>query len=233
MQPTARSTSHSSSSHRHGAGRVAQVDQHQGAGVMGDPGQRRHVGQPGRAVGDLADHDERGLRPDHLLQLLGGHTAVGVDVDPAQGQPALASHAVGDVAVGREVVTVDHDLGAARTQRDRGPHQLVEQHGRGVADHGLAGGGAQHERPEVVADPLRQVEPALVPAADQPTAPLGLDELRQPRAGDLQRAAQRVAVEVDERRSRRRRTGRGAAPRTSAASRSAAVTGTVYLTGSR
>ena len=68
--------------------RVAQVEQHQGAGVVGDLGDRRGVGDVRRPVGHVAERDQRGLRADHLGDLLRGHSPVGVDLDPAQGQPA-------------------------------------------------------------------------------------------------------------------------------------------------
>ena len=112
--------------------------------------------------------------------------------------PQLVGDALGDVAVGREVVAVDHDLGAARPGGDRGAHQLVEQHRGRVADRGLPGRGAEHDPAELVAEGERQVDPALVPAADQPPAPLLVDERREPLGGDRERPAEGVAVEVDQ-----------------------------------
>ena len=185
-----------------GTGRVAQVPEHQRARVVGDPGQLGSVGQPRRAVGHVVEHDEGRALPHDLAQLLGSHTGGGVDLDPAQGQPALGGDPLGDVAVGREVVGVDDDLGAGRLGAgdvvDRGAHQLVEPDGRRVADRRLAGGGAQADPGQVVPEGRREVHPALVPAADQAPAPLLLDE----RAESLDRrrdgASERVAVEVDE-----------------------------------
>ena len=200
MQPTARSTSQASSGDRERSRGVAQVPEDQRAGVVRHLGERRHVGHPGGAVGDVADEYDGGLRAEDGRQLIGGDAFTRVDIDPAQGQPALLRDALGDVAVGREVVAVDHDLGATRAQRHRGPEQLVEEHRRRVADGGLAGCGAEHDPAEVVADHLGQLEPALVPATDQPAAPLLLDEPLQPRPGHLERAAQGVAIEVGQRR---------------------------------
>ena len=105
---------------------------------------------------------------------------------------------------------------------DRGPHRLVEQHGRRVADRDLPRRRAEHDPAELVAHGQRQVEPALVPARGSAARPTrSVDERRQPRAGHRERAAQRVAVEVDERGRRRRRSGRGSAASGSAASRAA------------
>ena len=181
------------------AGGVTHVEEHERAGVVGDLGDRRDVGQPGGAVGDVVDRHQGGLLPHDLRDLVGGEAGRRVDVDPAEGHPALLRDAHRDVAVGREVVAVDHDLGAPRAGRDGGAHELVEQHGRGVTDGDLAGSGAQTDAPEIVAEGERQVEPALVPATDQPDAPLVLDEGPQPLAGGRQRSTERVAVEVDQR----------------------------------
>ena len=69
-------------------------------------------------------------------------------------------------------------------------------HRRRVGDHDLAGRGAEHDAAEPVADRLPEVHPALVPAADQPRAPLLADEAVEPVAGRQRRAPERVAVEV-------------------------------------
>lgn len=185
---------------RHRADRVAQVPQHQRARVVHRGRDRRRVGQPRRAVGDVAEQHHRGLLPDHLLHLLEGDPGAGVDVDPAQREPELVGDPGCDVAVGREVVAVEHDLGATGAGRDPGAQRLVEQHRGRVAHDHLAGGRAQARRADPVADDGRQVHPGLVPAADQPAAPLLVDEAAQPLPRGAQRAAQRVAVEVDQRR---------------------------------
>ena len=185
--------------HRQHTDRVTQVEQHEGPGVVGDLGDPLGVGDPGGSVGDVAERHQRGLRPDHRRHLLRRHAAVGVDIEPAQGEPELGGHALRDVAVGREVVVVEHDLGAPRAPGHGGPHQLVEQDRRRVPDGDLTRRGPEHHAPELVADLERQVEPHLVPAPDQAGPPLALDELGQRVPGLRQRAAQRVAVEVDER----------------------------------
>ena len=210
MQPTARSTLPLVQRDRHRAGRVAQVPEHQRPGVVGDPGQRRRVREPRRAVGDVrAARRARSLGPTAAASSSGVTPAARSTSIQRSVSPHSSAIAGGDVAVGREVVAVDHDLGAARPRGDRRAHQLVEQHGRGVADRGLARRGAQHDPAEVVADRPRQVEPALVPAADQPPAPLLLDEPREPRrrspsaAGPAScRRSRRAADEAPTKRSR-------------------------------
>ena len=199
MQPTARSAPHVVEGDGHRAAGVAQVPQHQRAGVVRDRGERRAVGQvQAERYATWLSTTSAVCSRDGLGQQVGGDAGRGVDVDPAQRQPALAGDAVGDVAVGREVVAVDHDLGAPGPGGHRGAHQLVEQHRGRVADGDLARRGAQADPADLVAEGQRQVEPALVPAADQPAAPLVGHEVAQPLGRDRQRAAQRVAVEVDE-----------------------------------
>jgi hypothetical protein len=146
----------------------------------------------------VADHDERGVGAHGGGHLLGGDARGGVYLDPAQREAELLGDAGRDVPVGREVVAVEHDLAAPGAGGDGRAHRLVEQHGRRVADDGLARRGTEADPAQLVPDGLRQVEPAFVPAPDQPFAPLLLDEAGEPFAGDSQRTAQRVAVEVHE-----------------------------------
>src|SRR6185503_13596102 len=116
-------------------GGVAEVPEHQAAGVVHDLGDRGGVGEVPRAVGDLAEHHDPGRRADHVPDLVHADPRGGVDVDPADGQAALGGDALHDVPVGREVVVVDDDLGTprvgARLVVGPGPDQLVEQHRRG------------------------------------------------------------------------------------------------------
>src|SRR4029077_17990952 len=51
---------------------------------------------------------------------------------------------------------------------------------------------------DLVAQAQWEVEPRLVPAPDQPAAPLLVDEAALPPAGPLQRTPERVPVEVDQ-----------------------------------
>ena len=127
----------------HRAGGVAQVPRTSAPASWADPGELRGVGEPGGAVRDVVEHDEGGALADGLAELVGGDALGGVDLDPAQRQPALGGDALGDVAVGREVVGVDDDLGAAGVRAhgvvDGGAHQLVEPDRGRVADRRLAG----------------------------------------------------------------------------------------------
>ena len=188
--------------HRDRSGGVAQVPEDQRARVVGDPGEPGGVGQPGRAVGDVVEHDQRRALADDVAELVGRHSLGGVDLDPAQRQAALGGDALGDVAVGREVVGVDDDLGAGGIRPDGvvdgGAHQLVEPHGRRVADRGLAGRRAQADPRQVVAEGGGQVHPALVPPADEAATPLLVDERGEPLGHGGDGPAERVAVEVDE-----------------------------------
>ena len=182
----------------HDADRVAEVPQDQRARVVGDLRQRRGVGEPGGPVGHVAQHHQRGLRSHRFGELVGGDAGGGVDVDPPEGHAELVGDPLGDVAVGREVVTVDRDLRAAGPCRDCGPDQLVDQHGGRVADGGLPGSGTEGDPAEPVTEGERQVEPALVPAADQSVAPVVPDELRESLGGPVDRPAEGVPVEVDQ-----------------------------------
>jgi len=79
-----------------------------------------HVGHEPRALRDVAEDDERGLRTDrssHLFRLDSGR---GVRLDPPQCQPALGRNPFQDIAIGREVVGVeDNDMTCGRVSRPR------------------------------------------------------------------------------------------------------------------
>ena len=185
---------------RHRAGRVAQVPEHQGAGLVGDPGQLGHVGQPGRPVRHVAEHHQRGVRADRAGEPVRVHPGGRVDVDPPQRHPELLGDARGDVAVGREVVAVEDDLAAPRPGGHRGAHRLVQQHRGGVADRDLA-------RAPPRARPGRARRPAVSGRSNQPSSQprisrpphASVHERREARAGDREGTAQGVAVEVDQR----------------------------------
>ena len=181
-------------------------------------------------VGDVAEHDERGLRADGRGDLLGRDARLGVGLDPAQ-RAGRAPARCRRARSGRS--------GSCRCRArsrcargsavDGGARQLVQDDRGRVADERLAGCGAERRAADGVADRERQLHPLLVPAADEPAAPaLGeeaLDAL-DARAG---RPAERVAVEVGDdaarravvdageagcgtRRAGRTRRARGAAP---------------------
>jgi hypothetical protein len=175
---------------------VAEVPQGQRAGVVGDAGDLGYVGDPARPVGYVAEQHQRGVLVDHLGDLGGVDAGARVGVDPHQLEAPFGRDALQHVAVGGEVVGVQHHPGAAGAGVDGGAGQLVDQHGGGVPDHHLARRGAQGHRAEPVAEGERPLHPALVPAADQAARPAPADEVVEQRRGGRQRAAQRVAVQV-------------------------------------
>ena len=200
MQPTARSTPQASSSTGSDADRVAQVEQHQRAGVVGDLGDPLGVGDPGGAVGDVAERHQRGLRPDHRRHLLRRHAAVGVDVDPAQGEPAARRR-----RPARRSGRSGSCRGRARSRCGPGARP------RRPASACRAGPSSSRRRRS---DPARpRARPAR--ARRRPVSGRSNHTSSQPRIsrvphsrwtnsasavpGLLQRAAERVAVEVDER----------------------------------
>ena len=143
MQPTARSKLPLVGLDRDGAGGVAEIPEDQRAGVVGDAGERRGIGEVAGAVGDVAQDDHRRLGADRLAERVGGHAGGEVDVDPSDTAAPLAGDALDEVAVGREVVAVGHDLDARGVggvlRVERRADELVEQHRRRVADDRLPG----------------------------------------------------------------------------------------------
>ncbi len=184
MQPTASSTPGGAELERQHAGGVREVPDGPRAGGVRPRRLAGEVGELGAAVVDeRAHHDRHAVEPVEVLP----HRATGRRGDP-----------VDDVAVGREVAGGDREIAATRPQAEGGVHQLIEVHrGRVVDDH-LAGARAEQRR-QPVAHPLRQVDPVL-PRADQPAAPLLGRHPPQPLERPPRQPAERVAVEVDERR---------------------------------
>ena len=183
---------------------MAEVPHDERPGLVGDAGESRGIREISGPVGDVREQHDRGLAPDGRTQRLRRDPADRVDVDPAHATAALRGDAVDEVAVGGEVVAIDHDLDARRVGGDGGierrPHHLVEQHGRRVADHGLARRRADRGAADGVADVEGQLHPRLVPAADEAPAPLVARERGEPLDARAQRPAEGVAVEVDQRR---------------------------------
>ena len=176
---------------------VAQVPQHEPAGVMHDARDLRQVRDPRGLVRDVREQHDPGPRADDGGDVLDAHPGRRVGLDPHELGAGLGGDAFGDVAVGGEVLGVQDDLGALRAGgSDGGAEQLVEEHGRRVRHDRLAGGGAEADLADPVAEPQRQVHPLLVPAADEPGAPVVRDEPVDPLGGGAQRAPQGVAVEI-------------------------------------
>ena len=134
-----------------------------------------------------------------------------VAVQPADLEVSLPCQPLDDVPVRRELGALDDDRPPARPRVERRGRDAVQVDRRRVGDRDLAGPRAEDARRELVADPQRQLEPAVVPAPDQP---------RRPRLADVPRRARAPpssAGRASCRRGRRRparwaRTGRGSAP---------------------
>src|SRR3546814_14562826 len=79
--------------------------------------------------------------------------------------------AFGDVKIGVEIAQLADDRGPRGVAAQRGDEQLEQiRRGRIGGDH-LAGPRTDQPR-DLVADAARRLDPALVPAPDQPLAPL-------------------------------------------------------------
>ncbi len=181
--------------HRQRAGAVRQVPHRQRAGRVCGVRQRGHVVQAAAAVVDLGEHQHRGVGAQQRRDLRG-----------RVGQPQLAAalrrQRLGDVEVGREVAAFADDHAASRVGllRDgqRGAEHLEQVDAGRVGDHQLAGPGADQAR-DLVADALRQIDPAgAVPAADQIAPPLVAQDLLHARRGGPGQRAERIAVQVDQ-----------------------------------
>jgi hypothetical protein len=181
---------------RHRARGVAQVPQDERPGVVHDARDRGEVRDVPRLVGDVAEQDQGGVRPDGGGHVLRRHARLGVRRDPAELQAALGGDALQHEPVGGEVLGVGDDHAAPGARVDRGAGELVEQHRRRVGDDGLPRRRAQHHAAEGVAELGRRVHPALVPGPDQARRPRPVDEGGEPLARGGQRPAQRVAVQV-------------------------------------
>ena len=103
-----------------------------------------------------------------------------------------------DIEVGGEVAVLGEDRETPRAEGERGREDLEHVDGRRVGAGDLSRRGA-HEPRDLVAHAARQVDPpGVVPAPDQPLAPLAPDDVRHARGRRLRQGAERVAVEVDE-----------------------------------
>ncbi len=204
MQPTARSNSHASDSIATDPAEWHRSHRMSAPASCAICVRWRRVGEVAGAVRDLAQHDHGGLATDRLSQRVRGDARRAVDLDPAHPAAALGGDALDEVAVRGEVVGVDHDLHAGRVRGvpavERGSDELVQQHGGRVADDGLTRRRPDHGAADRVADLERKIHPGLVPPADQATAPLLVHEPFQPFRAAAQRAAERVAVEIHQRR---------------------------------
>ncbi len=86
---------------------------------------------------------------------------------------------------------------ASRLGLQRGQRQPIEIDRRRIGDGHLVRLRA-HKLRDLAADAARRLDPAFVPTADQPLAPLAFDDLLHALHRGLGQASQRVAVQVDE-----------------------------------
>ncbi len=128
----------------------------------GGPG--GHVEALAGLVVDMGEQQHRGVLVERLCEIRARD-----HLQPGAGD--AGDRTLGDMEVGREIAGLAHHrvaVGIGAQRRD----QRLEQMRRGrVADDHLVRGGAD-QWGDLRADPLRRVDPALVPAADQPVAPL-------------------------------------------------------------
>jgi len=131
---------------------------------------------------------------DRTRDVFGRRTVQGVG---GLEEPQLAAAAGGKtlehVAVGGKVARVGEESALAAIEDRAG--QLEQVDGGRVADHDLAGPGAEDPLRQLVAHARRCVDP-LLPAADEPRSPLGHERAQLVARGHRQ-AAERVSVEVD------------------------------------
>ena len=176
--------------------RMAQIPQDERPGVVGDPRDGGDVRDETRAVRHMAEHGERRPGANSGSDLPGLDPGFRVGLDPAQREATLRRNTFQDIAIRREVVGVEHDLGSVRARRQARPCQLVQQDGGRVRHDGLSWRGADDPGADEVTDGLRPAHPSLIPATDQPGPPCRRDERLHPLGGGRQWSAEGVAVEV-------------------------------------
>ena len=192
---------------RHRSGRVAQVPQDESARVVRDAGERRGIREEAGPVRDVAQHHDSGLRPDRCAQGIGGHPRGAIDLDPAQAPAALGGDPGGQVAVRREVVGVHHDLDAAGVRR------ALRVEGR--ADRACTGAPSSSPRSRSARRPhrwprvrRRRRYRRAAPSTTHPSRGSGARPTARRRIGSqplcaaAQRPAERVPVEIHQRRLR-------------------------------
>ena len=118
-------------------------------------------------------------------------------IDDAERAAGECRDATGDVEVGREIAGLCQDR-AGRGGFGGGGDQLEEVDRRRIGNEHLVVGGADQPR-DLGADTGGRVDPpGLVPATDQPLAPLVRDDVGEAAGGGGGQRAERVAVEVDD-----------------------------------
>jgi hypothetical protein len=105
--------------------------------------------------------------------------SVGSPVEPADLEVSLARQPFDDVAVRRELGSLDDDGAAVRASVEGGGGEPIQIDGGRIGDRDLARSRAQHALREDVADGERHLHPPVVPTADQ-TASTTLPPGRSP-----------------------------------------------------
>jgi hypothetical protein len=120
-----------------------------------------------------------------------------VALDPTQLPGVALRESLEDVSVCRKLVARRDDVRPVRPGAQHGVGELVDVDRGGIADQDLARLRANQLGRDHVADSHRVVEP-VVPATDELTAPLVVDDACQPFGRGLGQSPQRVAVEIGE-----------------------------------
>ena len=102
--------------HRHGAGRVRQIPDHERAGGVRRARQRRHVVHAAGAVVHVGQQHDGGVVVDRRRQIVGVH-------EPQRGSRAARGSGLGDVEVGRKVRALGRARRAAPGASARGDLQ--------------------------------------------------------------------------------------------------------------
>ncbi len=183
--------------YRYRAGRVAQVPQHQRAGVMHETGHRGQVGEGAGAVRHVRERHQRDVGVDRLPQ----RVVIQPGVDVGRYHPQLVAARLGQplqhVLVGRKVVVVGDDDAPAGSGVTGRRGQLVQVDAGRVAHHDLARLDPEYAGGQLVTGVPGERDPVR-PAVDQLLAPLLVDRRPQPVDGGPGQPAERVAVEVHE-----------------------------------
>ena len=108
-----------------------------------------------------------------------------------------ADRALGDVQVGRKIAEFADDGMSAGIGAQGSDDRLEQVRRGGVADDHLIRSSADQRR-DLCPDALRCLDPTLIPAADQPLAPLPRRQVGERRWHRLRQRPQRIAVEVDD-----------------------------------
>jgi hypothetical protein len=146
----------------------------------------------------MGEDDEGGLAVEGRRQIRdrnGESIARADEGEPAAGRREVQRRAQ-DVEVRGKVEVVGDDARAGRIGPEDGHDELEEIDRSRIRDDHLIGRGADETR-DLGAHPLRKIEPARVPTADEMLSPLLIDEMPGTLHARRRQAPQRIAVQVD------------------------------------